>query len=302
MAISIVQPLSAGSAIRLFIDPPAGARYWRILQMGLDDFDSLDIDSAEPFEDRGLEYMVWPDGSMVPLVYQGDDRVVVVAQHLQNEVMAFFRPYYRMDDDTWQAGATARGTPTALFEESSTDVQSFVRDRIEDALRVECLRGNIMAEYEYVQVYTAPPALEQNLRFPLVTITLDDESPAERAIGEDITGDWFDEVGDDWFESEGYLAQVQLSIVGWSLNSDERIELRKALRRAFIANLPIFESRGMILPQISFQDVDALNGEFNVNMYQVMGSFSCQAPVRVGRRYGEDEVIRDVITTRSNNG
>ncbi|MBB3017709.1 hypothetical protein FHR70_000749 [Microvirga lupini] len=302
MAISIVQPLPAGNAIRLFIAPPPGARYWLVLRSAMDDFDSMQpLADAQRVDHDGLPYMVWDDGAMVPIAYEGDERVVIDAKHLQNEVMAFYRPYYRMPDGSWQAAQTATGTPKALFEESTTDVQSFIRDRLEAGLKVECERENLVTEHGYVQVYTAPPALEQNLRFPLVTITLENECPVERGIGEDVAGDAFDAVGDDWFDSEGWLAQVQLSLVGWSLNSDERIELRKAMRRVILANLPIFESVGMLTPQVSFQDVDALSGEFNANMYQVMGSFSCLAPVRVGRRYGEGEVVNDVIT-RSTNG
>lgn len=279
----MVQPLAAGNAIRLFLEPPAGARYWRVLKMGSDSFGGPeDLDFAL-------------------IAYEGDERVFIDAENLQNEVMAFYKPFYRMADDTWQAGATAHGTPSALYEDNATDVQSFIRKRLEEGLLVEVQRGNLIAELGYVQVYTAPPALEQNLRFPLITITLDNESPAERALGEDISGDYYDEIGAEWFESEGWLAQVQLQIVGWSLNSDERIELRKALRRIIIANLPIFDDQGMTQVQVSFQDVDALNGEYNVNIYQVMGSFSCLAPVRVGRRYGEGEIITDIIT-RSTNG
>jgi hypothetical protein len=283
MSIAMVQPLPAGTAIRLFLEPPTGAKYWRVLKMGSDSFGGPD----------DLDYAL--------IAYEGDERVFVDAEYLQNEVMAFYKPFYRMADDTWLPGATAHGTPVALYEDQATDVQSFVRKRLEEGLLEEVKRGNLVAELGYVQVYTAPPALEQNLRFPLVTITLDNESPAERALGEDIGGDDYDMVGGEWFESEGWLAQVQLSIVGWSLNSDERIELRKALRRIIIANLPIFDDQGMVQVQVTFQDVDALNGEYNVNMYQVMGSFSCLAPVRVGRRYGEGEIISD-ITIRSTNG
>lgn len=279
----MVQPLPAGNAIRLFLEPPAGAKYWRVLKMGSDNFGGAE----------DLDYAL--------IAYEGDERVFVDAENLQNELMVFYKPFYRMADDTWLVGATAHGTPSAIYEDQATDVLSFVRKRLEEGLFEEVKRGNLVAELGYVQVYTAPPALEQGLRFPLVTITLDEGSSAERALGEDIAGDEFDMLGDEWFETEGWLERTQLSIVGWSLNSDERIELRKALRRIIVANLPVFDSKGMVQIQVSFQDVDALNGEYNANIYQVMCSFSCLAPVRVGRRYGDGEIISD-ITIRSNNG
>lgn len=275
----MVQPIPAGNALRLFITPPAGAVSWRVLRKGSDDFDL-------------------PEDAAALVAYEGDEFVVVDAAYLQNEVMAFYRPFYQMPDGSWQAGPTANGTPVATYEEHTTDVLSFVRDRLEAGLMVEVQRGNLAAELGYVQVYTAPPSLEQNLRFPLVTVHLENEAPGERAIGEDISGDEFDAIGFDWLESEGWLAQVQLAIMGWSLNSDERIELRKALRRVVIANLPIFDAQGMSQVSLSMQDTDAVSGEFNVNMYQVMATFSCLAPVRVGHRVTP---VSD-ITSRSTNG
>ncbi|QNJ57322.1 head-to-tail adaptor [Pseudomonas phage Dolphis] len=223
--------------------------------------------------------------------------MIVDARYLKNEQMAFYKPFY-FDGSTWTAGQTAHGAPAAVYEEHSTDVLSFVRERLEAGLLVEVERGNLTSEIGYIQVYTAPPSLERDLRFPLVTIHLESESAADRGLGEDICGDEFDAIGFDWLESEGWLAQVQLQIVGWSLNSDERIELRKAIRRLIVANLPVFDGEGMQQINLSQLDVDAVDGEFNVPLYQVMSSFSCLAPVRVGGRVNP---VTD-ITVRSTNG
>lgn len=262
--IKIVQPLPAGNALRLYLAPPAGAEAWRILKKASDSFTGAD------------------DASAV-IAYEGDERVVVDASFLQNEVKVFYRPFYLIGD-TWQAGPTADGTPAGTYEECTTDVLSFVRERLEAGLLVELQRGNLVNELGYIQVYTAPPSLERDLRFPLVTVHLESESPADRGIGEDIVGDEFDAIGDDWIDSEGWLAQVQLVILGWSLNSDERLELRKAIRRVVLANLAVFDAQGMVQITLSAQDVDAVNGEYGVPLYQVMNTFSCLAPVRVGNR------------------
>lgn len=273
MSITQIQPLHIGNAIRLFLTPPAGAVAWRVLKMGSDAFGGPDdLDSAV-------------------IAYEGDEDVIVDAKDLLNEHKVFYRPFYRMADRSWQVGTTVHATPAATYEDHSTDVLSVVRQRLEEGLLVEVQREKLIAEYGYVQVFTAPPALEQNLRFPLVTITLEDESPNYRGIGDDISGDEFDAVGFDWFDSEGWLADVRLSIIGWSLNSDERIALRKAIRRIIIANLPVFSSLGMDLVNLTMNDVDALNGEYDANIYQVMGTFTCVAPVRVG---GSVEPIKQV--------
>ena len=283
--ISMVQPLPAGNAVRLFLTPPAGATYWRVLRMGSDDFTGPnDLDFAM-------------------LAYEGDEKVILDRETagLPNGTMLFWKPYYRMPDGSWQAGATANGTPAALYEDAFSDVPSFVRERLEAGLLVECQRGNFRTDLGYIQVYTAPPSLEQNIQMPCVTVELESEDPSERAIGEDLDPDEYLHADDEFFETEGWLADVKLSIVGWSLNSDERVELRKALRRIIIANLPVFDSKGFMQVGLSMQDTDALNGEYNSPMYQVMATFSCVAPVRVGRRYGADEIV-STIEIRSNNG
>ncbi len=263
--ITMIEPLCAGNALRLFLAPPVGAVCWRILKKATDTFTS--VDDAEAV-----------------VAYEGDASVVVDAQFLQNDVAVFFRPFYRMADGNWQAGSTAMGTPTASFEDLSTDVLSLVRERLAASLAVEVQRGTLhVPERGIVQVYTAPPSLEQDLRFPLVTLSLVSEAPAEQGIGEDLPGN-HDDDGDGLHETESWLARVQLSIVGWSLNSDERVELRKAIRRSVLANMPVFSAAGFSLITLQQQDVDALGGEYGAPVYQVINDFSCLAPVRVGTR------------------
>ena len=257
--ISIIQQILSGNALRVFIEPPANAEKWRVLRKASDSFTG-------------------PNDPGALVVHDGDTRVFIDCESLTNNEPAFYRPYY-WDGAAWTAGATKSGTPVASYEEVTTDAQWLVRERLERGLAVEVERGNFQTELGYIQVYTAPPSVDQSIRFPCVTVTLSSESPDERAIGEDIAGQEF---YGDHFESEGWLAQVQLEIVGWCLNSDERIELRKALRRVLIANLPVFHGHGIVQIQPVFQDVDAVSGEFSCPMYQVMCSFSCLAPVRVG--------------------
>lgn len=261
--ISIVQPLHIGNALRLFIEPPAGALRWRVLRKGSDAFAGHDDPSAL-------------------VAYEGDDKVVLDFTALPNEVMAFYRPFYTADGVTWSAGPTSSGTPRATYEEFTTDVMTLLRDRLEAGLKVEVERGNLINELGYVQVYTAPPSLERDLRFPLVTMSMDNDSSDTRAIGEDISGDEFDAVGFGWNESEGWLANVQVTITGWSLNSDERIELRKAIRRIIIANFPVFADAGMEQIDLHMSDNDAVNGEYSAPLYLTNGTLSCIAPVRVG--------------------
>lgn len=278
--IAMIQPLHIGNALRLFIEPPAGAIAWKVLRKASNSFSAHDDPSAL-------------------LVYQGDENVIVEAtQSLTNDQPWFYCPFYTQDGATWTAGAVKSGTPSAIYTDHTTDVMSHMRDRIESGLLVECKRGNFQTELGFIQVYTAPPQMEQGLRFPLVTLKLINEGSSDRAIGECISGDEFDSPGFDWQESEGWMANVQLGIAGWCLNSDERIELRKALRRIIVANLPVFESFGWITPNLTMQDDDFVNGEYPAQIYQVMCTFTCVAPVRVS---GDVPAISSVIS-RSSNG
>lgn len=278
--ISTVQPLHVGNALRLFIDPPAGAVRWKVLRKGSNSFSGHD------------------DATAV-VAHDGDERVIVDSAFLQNGVMAFYRPFYTADGVVWTAGPTASGTPAATYEDHTTDVFSVLQQRLEAGLLVECQRGNFATDLGYIQVYTASPSLERDLALPLVTVHLENEEPGVRAIGEDLGGDQFDAIGFDWSDDDGWLANVSITMIGWSLNSDERTELRKAIRRIVVANLPVFEAAGFVTVSLSQQDIDAVGGEYPAPIYQVMNTFTCQAPVRVG---GRAPAVREIISQRSNDG
>jgi hypothetical protein len=275
--ISTVQPLPIGNALRVFLDPPGNAVHWKVLRKGSDTFSGLEDASAF-------------------LAYEGDERVFVDSAHLQNGVAAYYRPYWYTGSG-WVEGRTAHGTPAATYEDASTDVPVFLRERLEAGLRVEVERGTFFHDLGYIQVFTASPSLERDLQFPLVTVHLDSEEPAVRALGEEIGSEDLLDLGGGLSASDGWLASVRVSLIGWSLNSDERAELRAALRRVIIGNLPVFADRGWQQIELSVQDVDAVSGEYNAPLYQVFATFSCLAPQRVISR--QDTISNINVITRS---
>lgn len=258
--ISLIQSVAAGNALRIFLEPPAGARSWRLLRKLADTF-SGEAD---------------PDAIVV---HEGEDKPVVDLLGLVNGQLYYYRAYY-FDGATWSASATASGTPAATYADATTDALSVVRERLDLGLQVELARGTLVHEDGHIAVLTAPPQL-QDTRWPVVTIHLLDEAPSERGIGEIVGVDGFNEETSLWDDSEGWLAKVQLSIMGWCLNPDERVELRKALRRLVVANLPVFDSAGMVEIEFSQQDMEDF-GSFDAPVYQVMCTLNCLAPVRVG--------------------
>lgn len=258
--ISMIAPLYIGNAIRLWIEPPAGAARWRILRKGSSAFSG-------------------PDDPDALRIYEGDSTCLVDVHALQNGVMVFYAPFWTADGGaTWTSAPVANGTPSATYEESTTDAQALVRDRLEAGLLVEVQRQNLTNDLGYIQVMQAAPSMERDLRFPLVTVHLDYEEPADRFLGENMLSG----IGDELEDSDGWLSNVGMTLVGWSLNADERAELRRAMRRIIAGNLSVFADRGLQQVSIKWQDIDAISGEFSAPVYQVMGTFTCLAPVRVG--------------------
>lgn len=280
--ITTVQNLHIGNALRLFIKPPAGYPAWRILRKDTDSFTG-------------------PDDAGAIVVYEGDEKVIVDKESVQNGVMQFYRPYYTQDGQNWTAGPTASGTSTSDYQDYTVDVYELIRDRLERGLKVECDRGTFQTELGYIPVLTAPPTMERDHRLPLVSIHYDSEESSERAIGENISGDEFDSVGFDWEESEGWWANISITIAGWSLNPSERVDLRKAIRRIMVANMELLAAEGVVQANLSLSDIDLVNGEIqNGQLYQVMGTFTCVAPVRVGGK--NNVVISNIISQRISNG
>lgn len=263
MTIAMIAPVAAGNALRVFMQPPAGATMLKLLRR-------LDNAFSGPSD---------PDAAVA---YEGTESCVVDAG-VANAVSYFYRAYYRVAG-AWQPSNAMSSTPAATYVDLTTDVVSVVQARLAAALAVEVERGNLVHEDNLIPVLTAPPATEQ-ARWPLVTIHMEGEDPQERFIGEQLGDDAFDDVDQEWQQSEGWLAKVQLSIVGWALNSDERLELRRALRRIVIANLPVFEAAGITNVEFSQQDMEDFEG-YNAPVYQAVCRFSCLSPVAVASNAG----------------
>lgn len=260
MSITSVVPLAVGNALRVFLAPSAGAILWRVLRKETDDISS----ETDPAALR---------------VYQGDDASFLDAGLLTNGVAYYYRAFY-WNGSAWSGTPSVSASPVASYADASTDVLSVVRDRLDYGLQVEVARGTLAPNSGGIQVLNAPPVFEET-RWPVVTVHLQSEAPFVRGIGEMIDADGLDLETGDWHGTEGWMAKVSLTIVGWTQNPDERVELRKALRRIIVANLPVFDEHGIVNIEPQMQDMDSLGGEYPTNVYQVLCNFTCVAPVRV---------------------
>ncbi len=275
----MIVPLYVGNALKLYLSPPAAAEYWRILRKGTNDIAD-------------------PDDPAAVVIYEGDLNAVTDTNALKNDVMMFYAIFYRVNG-AWVAGNTSYGTPSASYVDYSTDVLGLVRDRLEAGLKVEVERGTILNDFGYIQVMTSPPVMNTNIGFPLVTLSLEEENPDVLGIGMDTTGS-YDDLEDE-LDLAGVINTVRLAITGWSLNPDERLVLRQAIRRVILANTDVFAGHGLALPSLSLRNVDAVNGEYgDTPLFLVSGDFTCTAPVRVGAP--NNALILDINVEALSNG
>lgn len=268
----------AGNAVHLMISPPPGARRWRVLRRTTPDFAGHD------------------DAGAV-LVHDGADNNLIDLSGLENGLTYHYRAWWH-DGVDWHVGGDAQIAPAASWVDWSPDVLGTLRDRIEAGLRVAVQRGSLRHPRGRIPVFKAPP-LEDSAPFPVVTLRLLSDSPAEHGIGDDIPGFV---VGDEsylgWGSSEGWISRVVVEVVGWTLNPDERLTLRSQLRAVILANQPVFDELGWSLIEFEQRDADDFE-QFNAPVYQTIGTFSCLAPaVVVG-----DEVtpIRDIPVKANSN-
>ena len=272
MSITAITPIAAGAALRIFLSPPVGAIAWRILRKPADTFTG-------------------PADTDATLVHAGTAKSMLDDAGLIDGTTYWYRAYY-WSGSSWTASASASASPAATYSDESEDALTVVRDRLEAGLATEVARGNVVHESGAVPVLTAPPIYDDT-RFPVVTVHLSNESPAERYIGENITGDANDI---DWFagtssESEGYLAETTLTVMGWALNPDARKELRRAIRRVLVANLPVFDEHGLLNVSFTQQDTEDFTA-YSAPVYQVMTTVTCKTPILVSAP-GAD-IITDV--------
>lgn len=258
--IWLIQPLAAGTALRILLSPPPGADRWRLLRRDAADFSG----EADP-----LAYVV----------HEGTDKAITDYKGLLNGAVVYYRLYSRVAG-VWQAsGVSVPATPGQVMEDLGVDVVQLLRDRIEEGFKPYVDRGDIKHDRSFIPVMKASPQVEE-APLPMVTVHLQNAAPEVRGIGEVSALDEFDDVANLWLSTEGGFDRVSVTIVCWSINSDLRIIMRKALRAILQANLPIFDAAGLVTPSWSMQDMEDYQ-TYQVPMFQTICSFDCLAPASI---------------------
>ena len=256
--ISMVQALPAGNAIRLFVEPPAGAERWRLLRR-------QDANFADPFD---------PDATVVTVATGVGS--ILDFDGLVNGITYFYAEFACIRGQ-WSLASVLSAAPGARYGSDGADPLAVLRDRLECGLAVEVQRGAIKPSSGQIRVLTAPFATESGVQFPVVSVHLTSEVPMLRGIGEEMMPPMQDLPATDWSSYEGWVAQVCINIVAVSLNPDERIALRRALRRIVIVNLPVFDAAGMDQVTFSLRDDEDMR-ENAAPLFMAIGTFECLAP------------------------
>jgi len=274
MPITFIQPIPVGNALRIFITPPFGAKKWRLLRNANGIFSG--------YNDLGAS-----------VIHEGKDLVVLDSSALTNGQVYHYGLFW-FNGTTWAAEGTNYATPNPTMAQLGPDVLSLIRDRLDEGLAVFVGRGELHHKQGHIQVLTAPPLFEDTI-WPVVTVHLQSDSSAERALGEDF-GSSISDAGLT-VDYEGWLSKYQLLIVVWCLNPDERNILRRAVKNLLIANLPVFDKAGMVQIDVTQSDTEDFQS-FSAPVYQTMTTLSCIAPSIVG---GTDYLVNigSVVVNKS---
>jgi len=268
--ISLLSPLPVGNAVRVTLDGiPDTAEHWRLLR---------NVTGAFPAFNDAASVVVVDANAGDPL------QVVDFGAGLVNGTLTYYQIFY-FDGAAWSVDTNppASCIPATTYQDDSTDPQAIVRDRLTLGLAAEIARGALTPApdcSDTIEVLTAPPIYDHT-RWPVVSVHMTSSAPVNRAIGELVADDDQDTVSELWDDHEGWHSKVQLTIVGWSLNPDERIALRKAIMRIILANLPVFDAALLLQIEFSQQDLDAISGEYPAPVYETVGTFSCVAPIAI---------------------
>lgn len=255
MPITFLEPVAAGNAVRVFMEPPAGALNWRVLRRTADIFTGAD------------------DAGAVVVADDCTDNVVLDLRALVNGTTYFYR-LFSWDGTVWTADPSASVVPAASYQGDAIDPIQIIAERLQAGLAVEVLRGDLIPQTGIVPVFTAPYILADQITFPCVTLHMENESPAERGIGDDDVGPTFGAGG--WSEYQGWLARTQINIAGVCRTADERHALRRAMTRILQANLAVFAGLGINQLEWTFADTEELTDKA-APLFMTGGSISCVA-------------------------
>lgn len=264
--ISELLPLPVGNAVQITLDGlPSTTVHWRVLRNVTGIFPA--------FND--------PASVLVSDSNEGDPQTFVdFAVGLINGTLTYYQAFY-YDGAAWTTdNAPSSCTPATTYIDDSVDAQTIVIDRLTAGINAEIARAALNPVAGSIDVLSAPPVFSEETRWPVISVHMSSEAPVDRATGEQIANDGFNTLTELWEDHEGWHGKTQLAVIGWSLNADERIILRKAIRRIMIANLKVFDAALLLQVEFSQQDIEDFS-TYPAPVYETVGTFTCVTPLAV---------------------
>jgi len=158
--------------------------------------------------------------------------------------------------------------------------------------RLDAAEAAIRAQITLLQTGDFPDALlEEALLHLEYGAAVQNDSPegiADRCLARTLYGDR--RTPSERMAALRRISKTQLSIVGWSMNPDERILLRRAVEFVMLSNLGIFERSGIVNMEIQQSDTEDYHS-YNAPMYQSITTATCLSSRYVG--HTEDR-IKDI--------
>lgn len=256
---ALIEPMPAGNAVRIILSPPSGAAEWKVLRRASDSITGPDDAGAVLVADWGR--------------YEG----IIDDDGLVNGTAAYYRVFYR---DAAGAPILPHGpaqsvTPAATARDTSPSPLRILRRRLELGLAAAVAEGRLTPRSGKVPIVVAPMVDPGKISFPIVSIHLDRDAPAERAVAEflfeDATADGFD-------DTHGYLSEVSINVVAVSLNPDERLTLGEVLKHIVLSNHPVFLAHGLMRPSASLAHSEMAPDQNATPLYVAALTFTCLAP------------------------
>lgn len=249
--LAMCYPLPAGNAVRLVLYPPSGAQALVIVRRE---------DGTAP---------VSHDDPAALEVYRGAPvRSVTDWELVPDGVVLLYRAFWLVGG-VWVDGGVRTVRADPWFVDRSVEPLLVLRDRLDLGLRAYVARGELRPQSGAIPVLIASPLIEET-PMPVVTVHLESESSEVVPVGAELAADV------DSVSVTGHLARVRMQAVGWSLNVDERLTLRRAMTAVLAANREVFEEAGLSELDIQFADQDDFT-TYSAPVYQAIGTVSCVA-------------------------
>jgi hypothetical protein len=251
-SIWFTDPLPIGNAVRLFLRPPSGAVNWVLLRKKTNDIVAHNDPTAS-------------------VIHSGTELVVLDDSALVNGTTYFYQPFF-FDGTSWTTETATSVVPASTYTIDFPDPLSVMRDRLDYGLQDSIARGRMTHSRGKIQVLNSPP-LASDVAWPVVTVEFAGGAPDANSVGAQIGQG--DAISFDQGDEDGWISRVSLHIVGWALNPDERITLRREIERIVVANIPLFNANGMY--EVTFSpSADSNDYEsYSAPVYMTSSQFSC---------------------------